>query len=177
MRGLSEEWRSWKIIPIRLPRSLRLLASSRLSMCCPARRISSVVISPGGSSNPITAPPTLDLPARRSSQVIFSRRLCRVAGARTGRESEPPCLPAGRKSIVCCSATTSEPHRRTSVRTGLDANQPRRRSRLDVRHFMTLRKAVGSGWYADRSHPDGARPGAGIGRQTCPRYANCAGGK
>ena len=54
---------SWKIIPIRLPRSLRFSASSRLSMRRPARRTSPAVISPGGSRSPITALPTVDFPA------------------------------------------------------------------------------------------------------------------
>ena len=54
---------SWKIIPIRLPRSLRFSASSRSSMRLPARWISPAVISPGGSRSPMTAFPTVDLPA------------------------------------------------------------------------------------------------------------------
>ena len=54
---------SWKIIPIRLPRSFRFSPSPRSSMRRPARRISPAVISPGGSSRPMTALPTVDLPA------------------------------------------------------------------------------------------------------------------
>lgn len=125
---------------------------------------------PGGSSDPITALPILDLPARSSSQVKFdapflSCRRCKE------RKRIGTALPTGQKEVhrlLFLDHERTRSTRRTSVRTGFDGNQPRRRPRWDVRHFMTLRKAVGSGWYADRSHPDGARPGTGIGRQTRP---------
>ena len=61
--GFNEVSGSWKMAPMRRPRTWRICSYGRLSIRRPSKRISPPAMRPGGSSRPMIEAPVSDLPA------------------------------------------------------------------------------------------------------------------
>src|SRR3954463_100789 len=91
--GLSEVSGSWKIMPMRLPRTRRISSGGRLSMRSPESWISPPAMRPGRSISPMTASPVTDLPAPDSpttpstSPLAMSKETLSIARSVPRREA------------------------------------------------------------------------------------------